>query len=946
MPDYILHKVKKGDTLWGISRKYEIEEHKIVQANPEKIKLVKKGSSYTPVIYEGDTLRIPQPDEESRAYIIRGKNSLGMGESAEYELLDSEENPPHYPSEKITWEFYVEEGEENWRKLRLEKEKTGQKFTIIFTNQKLKSKKVRIEAYLKRESSNEKLAEFFMTLDGEDVPEIKKLELLDVNRNKINRKLSYAETLFARAQCTGMEGETLYFTLWEDDAPGAGHSKENEENIIATKQASVIQGLAEVSFSLVYSTMAPIANRKIPYGQKDEGRYHEYYVTVSRHEGSPEDKSSENVEVINPDYTPPPKPQPKKKKAPQPQPAAPKVIHKERVNNYPKPPASAWKEPKIIKVSLRDGYGKEWTRRPKYGEKMQVYIESENMVNRKIRVRIYDKDKFSDDLLHEEDRIVRANSSYLTITLTKAMQDKGGDFWYQDIFAEVSLYETRQTLKSTIIEVDKTDFSIPKTEGENVVTKNSSEKGKGKNEGKCPRCDKDITLEEIKNICVDVKGKCLITNDTLIKAAIPYLNQYRKKVGINTCIRKAHFLAQIAQESKFYDTEECFNYYWESLIVNFSAFSTEEGKKKAKMWGRAVKDKGAKGYIAVSKEDQINIANWAYKNNNKNGSFSSGDGSVYRGRGFKQITWKSNYEDLSNYFNKNMKIGNEANVDWVKNPLNLTNNPKEAITSALAYWGSKNINQKAVEISDLSVENVTYLINPSKKGLSERIRFFNKTVDILETDKCALLSKTKNNNRIDKGSLVIVSGNASIYGSEESSSGNKKWLIYKVSVYCNLSYNNYKKLKDSQKLPKADYITYLTRDAHMKSSERSTKRYGTSNEAPPGKYYLNKGGKSQKFHIYLSDKEGVGASSIQGADGWRGGIAIHGGWSIGSLGCLTTHTSNYGNRVKAQPINPLVQKLIDNIPDFNNNSDDKPVILILEERSVTKTGTVWTGNKS
>lgn len=489
MPDYILHKVKKGDTLWGISRKYEIEEHKIVQANPEKIKLVKKGSSYTPVIYEGDTLRIPQPDEESRAYIIRGKNSLGMGESAEYELLDSEENPPHYPSEKITWEFYVEEGEENWRKLRLEKEKTGQKFTIIFTNQKLKSKKVRIEAHMKRESSNEKLAEFLMTLDGEDVPEIKKLELLDVNRNKINRKLSYAETLFARAQCTGMEGETLYFTLWEDDAPGAGHSKENEENIIVTKQASVIQGLAEVFFSLVYSTMAPIANRKIPHGQKDEGRYHEYYVTVSRHEGSPEDKSSENVEVINPDYTPPPKPQPKKKKAPQPQPAAPKVIHKDRVNNYPKPPASAWKEPKIIKVSLRDGNGKEWTRRPKYGEKMQVYIESENMVNRKIRVRIYDKDKFSDDLLHEEDRIVSANSSYLTITLTKAMQDKGGDFWYQDIFAEVSLYETRQTLKSTIIEVDKTDFSIPKTEGENVVTKNSSEKRKEDKDCVCKQYD-------------------------------------------------------------------------------------------------------------------------------------------------------------------------------------------------------------------------------------------------------------------------------------------------------------------------------------------------------------------------------------------------------------------------------------------------------------------------
>ncbi|PQL93151.1 LysM peptidoglycan-binding domain-containing protein [Apibacter adventoris] len=776
MPDYILHKVKKGDTLWGISRKYEIEEHKIVQANPEKIKLVKKGSSYTPVIYEGDTLRIPQPDEESRAYIIRGKNSLGMGESAEYELLDSEENPPHYPSEKITWEFYVEEGEENWRKLRLEKEKTGQKFTIIFTNQKLKSKKVRIEAHMKRESSNEKVAEFFMTLDGEDVPEIKKLELLDVNRNKINRKLSYAETLFARAQCTGMEGETLYFTLWEDDAPGAGHSKENEENIIATKQASVIQGLAEVSFSLVYSTMAPIANRKIPHGQKDEGRYHEYYVTVSRHEGSPEEKSSENVEVINPDYTPPPKPQPKKKKAPQPQPAAPKVIHKDRVNNYPKPPASAWKEPKIIKVSLRDGYGKEWTRRPKYGEKMRIYIESENMVNRKIRVRIYDKDKFSDDLLHEEDRVVSANSSYLTITLTKAMQDKGGDFWYQDIFAEVSLYETRQTLKSTIIEVDKTDFSIPKTEGENVVTKNSSEKGKEKNEGKCPNCEKNITAEELKQIFPDA-------TDANRKIVADTYNKYMKELGMNTCWNKAHFFAQAMVEggkSLNLKKGENMDYAVENLPNNFSAFSATGRRygppnELAFKYGRIneknidfLKKKYNKPNLITHSANQKMIANVAYSNRKELGNTGGDDGWNFRGRGLIQITGREIYTFCKSYTIKYEKADVLSNPNLVGEKISLGVSTSMIFFLWKKYKRGVPLNKLTLGTKDVKGGICPFVGNnvdiKNKNGIKitsnydEKQKSFNEVASIIfKVDQCKL-TKNKSEEQPISSKVVIEFG--------------------------------------------------------------------------------------------------------------------------------------------------------------------------------------------
>ena len=91
------------------------------------------------------------------------------------------------------------------------------------------------------------------------------------------------------------------------------------------------------------------------------------------------------------------------------------------------------------------------------------------------------------------------------------------------------------------------------------------------------------------------------------------------------------------------------------------------------------------------------------------------------------------------------------------------------------------------------------------------------------------------------------------------------------------------------------------------------------------------------------DNQGKGESGITAFDGWRGGIAIHGGWPEGTEGCLTTHTKNYGNIEKEQPINPLVQELIDNIPDFDDNTDDKPVRIIIEERVATKSGKIWIG---
>ena len=44
----------------------------------------------------------------------------------------------------------------------------------------------------------------------------------------------------------------------------------------------------------------------------------------------------------------------------------------------------------------------------------------------------------------------------------------------------------------------------------------------------------------------------------------------------------------------------------------------------------------------------------------------------------------------------------------------------------------------------------------------------------------------------------------------------------------------------------------------------------------------------------------MGKCYINGPDGSRREIAIHGGWPVGSVGCLTTYTANYENRKKVK----------------------------------------------
>lgn len=108
------------------------------------------------------------------------------------------------------------------------------------------------------------------------------------------------------------------------------------------------------------------------------------------------------------------------------------------------------------------------------------------------------------------------------------------------------------------------------------------------------------------------------------------------------------------------------------------------------------------------------LANYVYAG--RMGNTEPGDGWRYRGRGLIQITGRSNYE----------LIAELTGMDVVTTP-DLLTEPNAALLSALAWWG-----ESLPEADDMSVEQVTRVVNGGLNGLDERKRLFERAMRVLE----------------------------------------------------------------------------------------------------------------------------------------------------------------------------------------------------------------------
>jgi predicted chitinase len=75
----------------------------------------------------------------------------------------------------------------------------------------------------------------------------------------------------------------------------------------------------------------------------------------------------------------------------------------------------------------------------------------------------------------------------------------------------------------------------------------------------CTHCEEEITAELLRKT-INVK-KLSAKQLEIINSFLPYLNKYRKDFGLNTCLRKAHFISQIGVESANFTTFSEFENY-------------------------------------------------------------------------------------------------------------------------------------------------------------------------------------------------------------------------------------------------------------------------------------------------------------------------------------------------------------------------------------------------
>lgn len=171
-----------------------------------------------------------------------------------------------------------------------------------------------------------------------------------------------------------------------------------------------------------------------------------------------------------------------------------------------------------------------------------------------------------------------------------------------------------------------------------------------------------VTKEQILKIMPNAR--------TRIETFLQYINRYMADFEINTPLRKAHFLAQIAHESaELRYTEE---------IASGAAY---EGRKDL-------------------------------------GNVKPGDGKKYKGRGLIQLTGRANYQKYKEF----------CGYDVISSP-ELLAKPLGATRSACWFWKTRGLNALA-DLDDL--RGITRKINGGYNGLASRTMYLARAKQVIK----------------------------------------------------------------------------------------------------------------------------------------------------------------------------------------------------------------------
>ena len=175
------------------------------------------------------------------------------------------------------------------------------------------------------------------------------------------------------------------------------------------------------------------------------------------------------------------------------------------------------------------------------------------------------------------------------------------------------------------------------------------------------------------------------------------------KFQINTPLRLAHFLAQCGHESGgFKLVNENLNYSADGLKKIFPKYFTQAGL--------------AEQYARQPEK----IASRVYGSRMGNGDEASKEGFKFRGRGYIQLTGKSNYTEFDKFVDENIL----ENPDLVAT--------KYPLLSAAWFFHKNGLNAIADKgANDAAVTSVTKRVNGGTIGLADRIKHFKEYYSLL-----------------------------------------------------------------------------------------------------------------------------------------------------------------------------------------------------------------------
>jgi putative chitinase len=207
----------------------------------------------------------------------------------------------------------------------------------------------------------------------------------------------------------------------------------------------------------------------------------------------------------------------------------------------------------------------------------------------------------------------------------------------------------------------------------------------------------DVVITPVEGLNIEkLKG-------TIPDTVIAQIAETAKKFNITNNLRLAHFLAQCAHESG--------NFKAVSENLNYSA----DGLKKT--FGKYFPGTLAESYAKQPEK----IASRVYGGRMGNGDESTKEGFKFRGRGYIQLTGKSNYVKFTQFIGEDCV----ANPDLVAT--------KYPLASAAFFFNNNSLWTICDRgSSDEVVTSVTKRVNGGTHGLSDRLEKFKKYYSILK----------------------------------------------------------------------------------------------------------------------------------------------------------------------------------------------------------------------